>query len=470
MAYVLLLTIIVLEVPLVLNLTRRVDAEIKAEAAGQAQIVATSASDRIDAEADALQPLVEEAARALGGRVVIVDSQGRLLVDSAGAQLRGEDYSDRPEIATALAGETAQGERRSESLDEDLLYTAVPVIQRDRTVGAVRVTQSVTAVNDEVRSDTLGLVAVGAAALLLGLGVAWILAGFLARPPRALAQTARRVSDGALEARAPEIGPTEQREVAHAFNEMTGRLAAALAAQRDFVANASHQLRTPLTGLRLRLEAAANEATDPALVRDLRAAEDEVVRMARVIDNLLTLAREGQRPTEPQSVDLRAACEAALERWEAEASGAGKRLDRSAPQSGEICASAWPDEVGIMLDNLIENAIRYSGPGDRITVESGRREVDGEVYLAVIDEGPGLRPGEERSAVERFSRGEAAAGTAGTGLGLAIVDTLARRWGGRLELGSGETRGLRAEVILPSAEQPQQRSGPSLTSSLPPSD
>ena len=152
----------------------------------------------------------------------------------------------------------------SDSLDEDLLCTAVPVIRNARTNGAVRVTQSVSAVNDEVRNDTLGLIGVGVAALALGLAAAWVLAGFLARPPRSLAAAARRVTAGDLEARAPERGPREQREVARAFNEMTERVANVLAAQRDFVANASHQLRTPLTGLRLRIEAAADAPTTRA--------------------------------------------------------------------------------------------------------------------------------------------------------------------------------------------------------------
>ena len=453
--YVLVLVIVVLEVPLVINLTRRVDAEIKAEASGQAQIVATSAGDRLDEDVSILQPLVEEAARALGGRVIIVDQSGRLLVDSVGPELRGEDYSDRPEIAAALSGELSQGERRSESLNEDLLYTAVPIVQSDQTVGAVRVTQSVSAVGEEVRNDAIGLVGVGVAALLLGIAVAWVLAGFLSRPPRLLADAARRVAGGELDARAPEVGPTEQREVAQAFNEMTERLSAVLASQRDFVANASHQLRTPLTGLRLRLEAAANGANEPSLRRDLRAAESEVERMARLIDNLLTLAREGQRPPSPQVVDLQATRDEAIERWKSEATEAGARLEVSATPDSSVLASAWADEVGIILDNLIDNAIRYSGTGGRVTVECGRQG-DAEVYVAVDDNGPGLAAGEERRAIERFTRGKAAAGTSGTGLGLAIVDTLARRWGGRVELGRSDAGGLRALVVLPSANTPNE--------------
>jgi signal transduction histidine kinase len=467
-AYVLLLAIVVLEVPLVINLSRRVDAEIRAEAAQQAQLISTSVEDRITGPPNRLQPVVDEAARALGGRVIVVDADGRVIVDSAGRELRGASYANRPEIARALGGETTQGERRSDTLDQDLLFTAVPVIEGVTEVGAVRVTQSVDAVNAEVRNDAFGLVGVGAAALLLGIGVAWILAGSLARPPRLLADAARRVAAGDLEARAPELGPREHREVARAFNEMTERLASVLSAQRDFVADASHQLRTPLTGLRLRLEAASDATGDPNVAEDLRAAEDEVVRLSRLIDNLLTLAREGQEPSAPGAVDLALAAEAAVERWEAEADGAGQRISLLASPSRAAALSS-ADDVGIILDNLLENAIKYGGEGSTVEIGWGRADpgTRDEVFLTVGDRGPGLAPGEERAALGRFYRGRAGAASSGTGLGLAIVDVLAQRWRGSVELANRAEGGLRVVVRFPAANDALRAADPDLTDSLP---
>ena len=116
-----------------------------------------------------------------------------------------------------------------------------------------------------MRRDVIALLALGAAVLALGLALAWAIAGSLSRPLRGLARTARRIAGGDLQARAVPTGSSEQVEVANAFNDMTERLVRALDAQRDFVANASHQLRTPLTGLRLRLEAASLKADDPDL-------------------------------------------------------------------------------------------------------------------------------------------------------------------------------------------------------------
>jgi two-component system, OmpR family, sensor kinase len=458
-AYVLVLVIVALEVPLVLNVSRRVDAEVKGQAAAQAQLVAASASGRMDDAGD-LQRLSEEAAQDLGGRVIVVDEAGQLVADSA--ELESGSYADRPEIRTALQdGRVAQGRRFSETLGESFLYTAVPVVEGGAHVGAVRVTQNVEAIDRRIRRDVLGLIGIGVIALVLGLAFAWFLAGTLARPLQRLAAVARRVEAGDLEARAEPEGSTEHREVAHAFNDMTERLGQVLEAQREFVANASHQLRTPLTGLRLRLEAAALKA-GPELGPELEAAEQEVQRLAQLLTALLTLAREGDRPTARATVSLRAAVEQAEERWAERARSSGHELATTC--SSNAVAGASEEDLAIVLDNLVENALNYS-PGSVVTVECGR---DGqEVYLAVLDEGPGLEPGEETRIFERFTRGSGGRGAPGTGLGLALVATLARRWGGTATIANRPEGGARAEVRLPAASEPLQTPNRDLDEALP---
>jgi signal transduction histidine kinase len=440
-AYVLVLVIVALEVPLILNVSRRVDAEVEGQAAAQAQLVAASASGRMG-DAGELRNLARKAAEDLGGRVIVVDESGRLVADSAG--LTGF-YGDRPEIRTALDGRISQGRRFSETLGESLLYTAVPVVEGENRVGAVRVTQNVEAIDRRVRRDVLGLIGIGLIALVLGLGFAWILAGTLARPLQRLASAARRVEAGDLQARAEPEGSTEHREVAHAFNDMTERLRQVLEAQRQFVANASHQLRTPLTGLRLRLESAALKA-GPELGAELEAAEQEVQRLARLLTTLLTLAREGDRPPARATVSLAAAVEAAEERWGDRARSSGHEL--ATVSRDDAVARASEEDIAIVLDNLIENALNYS-PGGTVTVECGRER--DEVFVAVSDEGPGLEPGEEERVFDRFARGSGGRGAPGTGLGLALVATLARRWGGSARIANRPEGGARAEVRLPAA-------------------
>jgi signal transduction histidine kinase len=441
-AYGFLLILIALEVPLALNLRSRVDAEVRNDAAGQAHIVAAQASGFMGDTAQ-LRGIARRAATDLGARVIIVDQTGLLRADSTGNGVRS--YASRPEVKRALAGATSQGERHSDTLGEDLLFTAVPVTSRGKTVGAVRVTQSVAAVADRVRRSVLALAAIGGAALALGLVLAWFLADSLSRPLRKLARTAREVEAGDLEARAELAGPSEQREVALAFNDMTERLGVVLAAQREFVANASHQLRTPLTGLRLRLESASAKTDSPELERELAAAEQEVERLARLLNTLLMLAREGQSPATGRLVSLGLAAKHADERWEARAEQRGQRL--TLVHGEDVVVLASEEDLAIVLDNLIENALHYSPENAAVTIEFGR---DGEeAFLAVLDEGPGLAEGEEEALFERFARGSASREASGTGLGLAIVQTLAQRWGGTASLRNRPDGGARAEVRLP---------------------
>jgi signal transduction histidine kinase len=442
-AYVLLLIIVALEVPLALNLARRIDAEVKNEAATQAFVVAASASGSMGNPAE-LGRVVRRSGRELGARVIVVGPGGGLRADSTVATPPNVSYASRPEIAAALGGERAQGERHSDTLGQDLLYTAVPITNNGKVVGAARVTQSLSAVHSRIRRGVLALIAIGAFALLVGLALAWFLASSLSQPLRNLAATARRFEAGDLEARAEPAGAAEQKEVAAAFNDMAERLGVVLAAQREFVANASHQLRTPLTGLRLRIESARLKS-GPEAAAELGAAEKEVERLTRLLTSLLTLAREGDKPAAPRPVSLAQAAERAYERWAASAEEDGRELELVG--NGDATIAASEEDLAILLDNLIENALRYSPT--RVAVDWGRD--GGEAWLAVLDEGPGLQAGEETQLFERFARGSAGRGRSGTGLGLAIVQTLAHRWRGEASLSNRLEGGTLAEVRFPAA-------------------
>ena len=130
--------------------------------------------------------------------------------------------------------------------------------------------------------------------LALGLAVGAVIARRIARPLNRLDATARQIADGDLDRRAPVEGTTEQRSLAHSFNTMTSRLAQALQAQRQFVADASHQLRTPLTGLRLRLEEARAESRDAAAREEIDLGIREVDRLSAMVEELLVLSRAGE--------------------------------------------------------------------------------------------------------------------------------------------------------------------------------
>jgi signal transduction histidine kinase len=225
---------------------------------------------------------------------------------------------------------------------------------------------------------------------------------------------------------------------------MADRLEAAIRAQRAFVANASHQLRTPLTGMKLRLETAMEEAPPGDFRRQLEAADKEVDRLSEIVDDLLATSRE-RETTETHgeaSADLGRAATRAVSRWEAKAVRARATLTASGP--GAVAAASEPD-VDQILDNLIDNALSHA-PGSAVAVVADRT---GEgALLAIQDDGPGIRAEELDLVTERFYRGKGAT-PGGSGLGLAIVRELAERWGGRLEVHSAPREGTRVQVTFP---------------------
>jgi signal transduction histidine kinase len=433
---VLLLAIVALEVPLALNLRDRVDAEVKTEALGQADLVAATAAGQLGrAQAGRLRELAGRAAKTSRGRVVIVDRAGILLADSAGEDTLGVSYASRPEIAGALKGKPVQETRRSDTLDQRILATAVPVLRQGKPEGAVRVTQSMKAVSRATRSSILGLVAIGGLVLLLGLGAGALIAGQIAGPLRRLDEAAAQVSHGDLSVRARVEGSAEQRSLAQTFNLMTERLERLVESQREFVADASHQLRTPLSGLRLRLEEARAVAREPAAREEIDAGLAEVDRLAAMVGELLLLSQAGEVDAPAEQVDLADAARRAAARWD----GRGVSALAGAPVPPVRCAPADLDRA---LDALVENGLHYGGGAVTLIARPGA--------IDVLDEGPGVAPDELEQVFERFHRGrEGRAGTPGTGLGLPIARELMRRWGGDVRLANREGGGTAATVVLP---------------------
>ena len=295
--------------------------------------------------------------------MIVVDDEGDAARGLSRARPRAPPTRAVRRSRAPSPAEPSQGTRRSDSLDEDLLFTAVRSSCEGRRAGAVRVTQSVDAVRREVRNDVLALVGVGAVALLLGLAVAWLLAGSLATPAALRSPAPRDESRGGdLDARARGRGLGRAARGRLGLQRDDRPASGALRAQREFVANASHQLRTPLTGLRLRLEAAALKSREPEVERELAAAERETERLARLLSELLTLAGERERPA-PQPVDVGEATTAACARWRGPAERTGHRLRLEEGDPAEVAAS--PEDVAAMLDNLLENALNYSPPAPR---------------------------------------------------------------------------------------------------------
>jgi signal transduction histidine kinase len=443
LGYLVALVIVAFAVPLGLNLRDRVGTEVRADGRSQADVLAAGVGRLIAArDEEQLGDVAEAVSGPARARVVVVDRRGEVLADTADEEAIGADFSSRPELAAALRGRRFQDQRHSETLDQDILATAAPVFDAGRVVGAVRLTQSVDAVNDAVRRTVVGIAAVGLAVLLMALLAAFLLARGITRPIERLGAAADRIASGDLDARAPVEGSREQRSLARSFNVMTERLSRTLRAQTEFVADASHQLRTPLTGLRLRLEEARASTDRSDADRHLEAGLGELDRMSHTIDDLLVLSRTGEREGQGAEIDLAEAVADARRRWERTAAARGIALTTEHDGAATVWAS--PADLERAIDAVMENAIHYTAVGGRVTVRARGAAID------VLDDGPGLAPGEEDEVFARFHRGRAGRGGArGTGLGLPIARELMRAWGGDATLVNRPEGGARATLTAP---------------------
>jgi len=442
--YVLLVAIVAFEVPLAINTANRTDSEIRAQASAQADLLAVAAAEELDEGSAALVPLVETVANAVRGRVIIVNARGRLVADSEGEK-RGTDFSTRPEIERALGGDRFQQRRESTDLGMEILATSAPMIRAEKIVGAVRITQSTEAQSRAVLDSVSGLVLIGLIVLGIGLIAAVVVAGQLSEPMRRMTRSTRRIAAGHLDERVEPSGSSEQVALAHSFNEMTERLAEALQSQREFVADASHQLRTPITGLRLRLEeaeamlAAGGPGASADAAGEIDAATREIDRLSQVVTEMLTLSKIGERRSQPTRIELAGLADDAVQRWRGEAAQRRIELRTSGIAAGPVLCPI--EDAERALDALIENAILYSPGGTTVEVRVANDEI------VVVDQGPGVEPEEAEAVFERFHRGSSGrAGPRGTGLGLAIARGLARSWGGEVSLVPGRSGGTEATL------------------------
>jgi signal transduction histidine kinase len=392
---------------------------------------------------------------AAGGTVLVqvIDDRGRVRAATPGGDALVPLLSGRA-LTDVRAGEvrTVPGSRIgvSDSL-RVVATTAGPASGRRTILVAVSGSEATRSVH-VVRLVLL----VGVPLLVAGFAVAcWFLVGAALQPVAALRRGAGAITETGTGARLP-VPPTrdEVARLAETLNDMLDRLAAGGARQRAFVADAAHELRSPLASIRTQLEVAQahpevapwSDTADGVLV--------DVARLSQLVDDLLLLARlDDDRAAPPRSgpVDLRAVAAAAVAR-------PGRRLPVSLDcGAGAVVVRAGEDAVVRILDNLLSNADRHAAAAVSVSVCAA----DGMGTVTVADDGPGIPATERARVFERFTRlDEARTQVAGgSGLGLAIVRQLAQSYGGSVELLDAEP-GLQAVVRLPLAAEPDQARSP----------
>jgi signal transduction histidine kinase len=351
--------------------------------------------------------------------------------------------SSTPELATALAGEPATGRADGQ------VSISVPVFAGADTVGAVMISAADDEIDSRASSRTRGLLVVAGISLAAAAVAALFMAGSVTGPLRLLRHSTERVAGGDFAERADVTGGApELRALAGSFNAMTARLASLVEQQQRFAGDASHQLRTPLTALRLQLERATAlvEEQPQEALRILGDAEREIERLQRLIDGLLTLARaDSAGPTLRVGIDVSAIVAERAALWSPLAEEQGIGIDVVDP--GGVIATAVAGALDQILDNYLDNAIAAAPPGSTVEVVVDAPP-SGVVRVHVLDRGPGLAEDQLAHAFERFWRSPDASHD-GSGIGLAIVAHLAASSGGTASLHRRAGGGLDATVTLP---------------------
>ena len=383
------------------------------------------------------QKTAEETALRTGARVVVVDDERNLIADSDNSSL--DRLFDRPEINQALDGALASDVRFSATIGGDLRYVAAPIVQNYAAKAAVRLSLPEASVNEQVRQTARWLVVFVVSVVITAALVAWLLARSIASPLRRLARVAAELPED-LDLRADEThGPAEVRGVARALNSTGARLAGILERTQRVAADASHHLRTPLTGVRLRLEAIEDISDDARVQAEARAATKEVDRLTHRIDQVLALSRAdaGIAPFESQDTShvVRDRVAVAGPMFEE------RDVDLSSSIDAGVFVAAPSGVLARIIDELLGNALQYAKGHVHVSLT----QASGEATLSVTDDGPGVPRAEREAIFQRFTRGSTSV-PGGSGLGLALVRESVMALGGSARADESRWGGL--EVIL----------------------
>ncbi len=456
--------------------------------AGMARTDAAIAQSRLDALAQpgtngsagsgaAYAPvviLITQTSQAGDGLLIFVGDarHGNRLVDKGMPSGNWVRLATQAEEQGQLAKKSGRPVEPVTEITGSRVAAAVPVFLRGKygLVGTVILARSTSSLNGDVIRlwvilGTIAVIAMIGAALL-----AFGLARWVSRPLAGLDTAAGRLADGDLDIRAVvDSGPPELRRLATTFNTMAGRLEALVHGNRAVIADVSHQLRTPLAALRLRLDLlAADPDPDPETTgHELAGALEELARLSRLVDGLLAVARAENVVPVPAAVDVADVARERVVAWHPvaddrgivlEAGEAGRDAGRGDGWGARSPVLAWMGEGHLeqVLDNLIANALDALSAGGHVTVTTTATTVG--ARISVADDGPGMSAEDRERAFLRFTTSN----PNGTGLGLAIVHRLVTSNGGTAKLTETPGGGLTAILEFPGVPAPTN-TGPTNT-------
>jgi signal transduction histidine kinase len=411
--------------------------------ASAAEADAVTETPSTDPAGDAWKSRASAYSREHRATVLVFDARGRLM-RTTNADVRVDRDDWREVLREALEGESTVPLRYAFNIRARPLFVAEPILQHGKPVGAVATIAPTVSLRSQVTKDNLLLLGVALVGLLASAALAIPLARWSLGPARQLHEAVRKIARGEYSVRAPaDRGPVELRDLAEAVNAMTDRLVSVLEAQRSFVADASHQMRNPLTALRVRVEA-LDAVVAPEGRKDLAVAVTESDRLGRILDELLVLANAAATESGTGTVEVRSVAESRAQAWSTRAEEADVAI---VVKGRRAAATSMPGVLDQVLDVLLDNAISFTPPDGRVTIST--RTDDTWVYVEVEDEGPGMSAEDKARATDRFWRGRQPGGRYGSGLGLAIAKALLTTSDAHLELEDAHPHGLIARAVLP---------------------
>jgi two-component system OmpR family sensor kinase len=435
------------------TLRARVDTELREEASAFAAQGLARAKSRDALAADAARYVRTQAFGPSARLLILTLDDGRVVTNDP--ELLG--------LRADLDREAAEVKRREEAQARRLLSAprgfstlkledigAVRVITRPlkragKGVGDIRVGEPLASVHSAEDGVVKAFLLAGSLTLIGALAAGYFVAARTTEPLRRMARTAAAIDAGALSHRIGATGPSaEIRTLSESFDHMLDRLDDAFARQREFVSDASHELRTPLTVIRGQLEVLAR--SDDVSAEDVRRVDEvvsrEVMRMQRLVDDLLLLARtEEGGSLDVRPVDVRSFLR---EQVEAVEPTADRRFELGTVADGTVEADA--DVLAQAIRNLTRNAVEHTSAGGSVRLSAVAR--GDRLEFAVEDDGPGIPPVERRRIFERFHRVRSG-GARGSGLGLAIARAIVEAHGGRIWADEAAAGGARVAFELP---------------------
>jgi signal transduction histidine kinase len=377
--------------------------------------------------------------------ISMFDTQGRLIASSTVANTTGLAVDRSVVAAGGIVSNIVAGR----------LYTAVPVTHEGRSIlGIIQVDSSLDSVNARLTTRWLELSGAAGAALLLAFGIALWLAARLTRPLSELRSVAQRMSEGQLDARVA-IGDTaeELTSLGFTFNHMAEQIEGMIQEQRDFVANASHELRSPLAAMQLRAEALADQSVSGARAQQYaRDINEQVGQLAQLVNDLLQLSRaeSGVFTVPEQPICLIDELDSCIRAIQPRLALKHQQLDVNLLEDMPNLY-IYPNDLSIMVGNLLDNATKYTPDGGTISLTTTWDT--NTLEISIRDNGEGIPPEDLPQISERFFRVDRAhtRNVPGVGLGLALVAAVARQYNGVLRIASSGIpgEGTHASIGLP---------------------